>query len=259
MRPAVLVVALLVVGVVALLMANGTLLGPGPIRSTPSTPPASGAAALGPTTSRTASPRPTPAPTRTPTPSRSLTPSPALAPTATVFQSIDGYELTLPPLWDGLAVDPEEVDALLAFLASQQPEVVELIRTYLEISGARVSMVALDNDPAHGGVIPPNCNVLLQPTFGFPDEFVAGVVASALGRLPGVVAPVTRESVNLTAGPATRFRFDVRTAAETMSLATYLLIRGERAFLVTFVTAGDQPAGDEPAFQSIIGSFRFTD
>lgn len=257
MRPAILVVALIVVGVVAYLVVSGDLFGP---PAAPSSTSPSGAGAISPSTTPTPTALPTPTPTPRPTPTPSPTPSPTPAPTATVFGSIDGYELTLPPLWDGLAVAPEDVDALLAVLASQQPEVVELIRTYLEISAARVSMVALENDPAHsGGVIPANANVLVQPTFGFPDEFVAGVVASALGRLPGVVAPVTRESVALPAGPATRFRFDVTTSSGTGSLATYLVIRGERAFLVTFVTAADQLARDEPAFQSIIGSFRFTD
>lgn len=177
-----------------------------------------------------------------------------------MFQSVDGYELTLPPLWAGLAVDVDDVEPLLTVLGSQQPEVVELIRTYLQISGARVSMVALDNDPAHGGgSIPPNANVLVQPTFGFPDEFVVGVVSSALGRLPGVVAPPTRESVTLPAGPATRFRFDIRTGGGTGSLATYLLIRGGSAYLVTFVTVAEQLPRDEPIFQAVVNSFRFTD
>jgi hypothetical protein len=173
--------------------------------------------------------------------------------------------MTFPGGWWVVPLAADEIGPLLDLLGSQQPEVADLVRRYLDLSGARASIAALDTDPEHSdGGIPPNANVLIQPTGGLPLTLVAPVVNSAISQLPGVQQPITQESVALPAGDAVRFTFRVATTstdgtASTGVLRTYLLTRGTNGFLVTFVTTEQQLARDEPTFDSIIGSFRFTD
>lgn len=244
------VVAALIAGI---LLATGALRGPGPTASGLPSPTRSAV--------RTPSPTPRPTPTPTPRPTPSPTPSPTPAPTATTFVSTDGYTITLPPQWAALAVDPEDVGPLLDLLGTQQPEVADLVRTYLDLSGARISMITLDNDPEHAGPgIPPNANILVQSSLGLPLDFVAAGVAEVIGRLPGVTTDVTRERVSLPAGDAIRMTFEVSTeggTGPTGALVSYLIVRDGDAYVVTFVTLKEQLGRDGPVFDEMIRSLCF--
>jgi hypothetical protein len=171
--------------------------------------------------------------------------------------------MTMPPGWFALAVGEGEVDALLGLLGSQQPEVADVIRSYLEVSGGRVSMVGLDTDPDHAsGGIPPVANVLIQPNAGLTLDFSGFVVAQVLGQLPGVTGDVTRESVVLPAGEAIRLRYAIVTAGgsgQTVALTTYLTMRGAEAFLFTFATPAEQEPRDSPVFDAMMQSVCFED
>ncbi len=172
--------------------------------------------------------------------------------------------MTFPGPWGTLALQGTDVTPLLALLGSDQPAVANVVRSYLGTSGARVSMVGVDHDPAvAGGAIPPNANVLIQPSLSLPLDFVAGIVQPVIGQLPGVVGAVTRENVTLPGGESRRFTFQISaTGADgtvsTATLQTYLLTHGPNAYLITFVTLADEAGRDDPIFDSIIGTFAFT-
>jgi hypothetical protein len=164
--------------------------------------------------------------------------------------------------WLALPVEDADVDALLDLLGSQQPAVADLVRDYLELTNARISMVALEGGLGGSAGLPANANVLIQPSFGLTLPFVSSFVSSAIEQLPGVVGPVTRETVSLPGGEAARLRFEVQadvggTALPTTALESYILIRGEEAYVVTFVTSADQLADDQPVFDGIIQSLCF--
>ncbi len=257
-RAALLLVALIAIGALIFFALGGTT-GPGPGPSASGPP--SATASPEPTASPSPTPSPSPSPTPSPTPSPS--PSPTPEPTPTVFQSADGYSITLPPGWLALPVQESDVDALLDLLGTQQPAVADLVRDYLELSGARVSMVALELGlGGTASALPANANVLIQPSLGLPLSFVSGLVSSVIEQLPSVTGPVTRDIISLPAGEAARLRFEVEVDTGTISVPTtalesYILIRGEEAYVVTFVTSADQVAADQPVFDAIIRSLCF--
>ena len=86
--------------------------------------------------------------------------------------------MTLPAGWVVIPVAGQDINALLGLLGQAQPQVAELIRQYLAISGASVSTVAADPRGALTG-LPPSAIVLLQPTLGFSLDLAGGVVATA--------------------------------------------------------------------------------
>jgi len=257
MRRAVLLLAGLIAIGALIFVALGGPTGPGP---GPTASPSSGPTPS-PTTSPT--PTPTPSPTPSPSPSPSPTPSPTPEPTPTVFRSADGYAITLPVGWLALPVEDADVDALLDLLGSQQPAVADLVRDYLELTNARISMVALEGGlGGTGSALPANVNVLIQPSLGLSLSFVSSLVGSVIEELPGVTGPVTTENVSLPAGEAARLRFQVQVDTEGVTvpataLESYILIRGSEAYVITFVSAADQVGDDQPVFEEIIGSLCF--
>lgn len=165
----------------------------------------------------------------------------------------------MPSGWLVLPVTGDDIGPLLDLLGQSQPDVAQLIRTYLDVSGAKVSLVGVDPALAAGGGLPPSAIVLLQPTLGFSLDLVGGVVGGALGRVPGVVGGVQKLKVALPQGDAIRFTFDVQTAAATgnIRLVQYLIVRGSQGYLVTFTTQASQIERDGPVFDRIIGSLTF--
>ena len=119
-------------------------------------------------------------------------------------------------------------------------------------------------DPA-GSItgLPPSTIVLLQPTFGFSLDFAGGVVATALGQVPGIVGPVERTKVSLPAGEAIRFSFEVQATAaagqppSNVRLVQYLLVRGNQGYLLTFTTLSSHLDRDLPVFDDIVQSLSF--
>ncbi|MBA3307779.1 MAG: hypothetical protein H0T04_03740, partial [Chloroflexi bacterium] len=134
---------------------------------------------------------------------------------------------------------------------------------YLELSGARISMVGLDGGLGGAAIaLPANANVLIQPSLGLPLAFVSGLVSTAIERLPGVTGPVTRDIISLPAGEAARLSFEVEVdtggaSLPTTALESYILIRGDDAYVVTFVTSADQVGADRRVFDGIIESLCF--
>ena len=122
-------------------------------------------------------------------------------------------------------------------------------------------MVGLDTDPLRAGAsIPPNANVLIQPTFFLPLDFVGGVVEGVIKQLPGVTGDVTKESITLPAGNAIRFTFQLvarppRARHRPGTPPDVPVDARRQRYLVTFVTLSDQVARDTPAFDQIIDTF----
>jgi hypothetical protein len=169
--------------------------------------------------------------------------------------------MTLPAGWVVIPVAGQDINALLGLLGQAQPQVAELIRQYLAISGASVSTVAADPRGALTG-LPPSAIVLLQPTLGFSLDLAGGVVATAISQVPGVGA-VERQKVALPAGEAIRLSYEVAATAApgqppiNARLIQYLFVRGNQGYLLTFTTLSNQVDRDLPVFDAIAGSVTF--
>lgn len=211
--------------------------------------------------------RPSVAPTITPSPSPPLSPaptprpSPTPVPTPSIYVSPDGYTITVPAGWTGRTIDPNDIAPLLDLIGTAQPEAADLLRTYLNVTGARVSLVAVDNDVSHYvDGLPPTANVLIQPSFGLSLSFVGSNVAQIIGGLPAVSGDVSREEVTLPAGPAMRLTFRVATdgaAGPSAAVVSYLLVRGSSAYLYTLVAPESEAVRDTQVFEVMIRSLCF--
>jgi hypothetical protein len=214
----------------------------------------------------TSSPSPTASPTATPTfagPTPTFTQTPSPAPSPTTIVSPDGYTLALPASWVALPVTGGDITALLSLLGQAQPGVANLIKSYLDVTGAKVSLVGLDPAGTAAGGLPAGAIVLLQPNpLGLSLDFLGGVVGVALGRVPGLVGGVQKEKVQIASGEAIRFTFDVGAsgasgAPVTGRLVQYLVVRGRQGYIITFTTSSDHIARDGPLFDAIIASLTF--
>lgn len=207
---------------------------------------------------------PVPVPTATPTatPSPTLRPTPTPSPSGPVRydRSGDGYALSLPASWLVLDLSAGDLDALVTQLGQTQPQLAGFLRAYLGLTGGRgFSLLGLDLAPERlTGGLPPNVNVVVQPSLGLSLDFFAQITVGALQRLPGISGPVQQERVALPAGEAFKASYGVSAGPPGAEVRTavvhYLIVSGGRAYVVTFTTREEDLARDSPVFDAIVRS-----
>jgi hypothetical protein len=229
---------------------------PSPTSALPTVTPASQSPTSSPSPAATPSPPPSPSPTPPPTPTPS--PSPTVAPTSFVFTSNDGYAMTIPAGWTATAVGPDDIGLLLSVLGASNPDLANLVRSILDLTHARASMVGGDLRDASAKV-PPNVTVLIQSSGGLPLELVGTVVEQLVNRVPGITGSAAKAKVNLPSGDAIRLDYQVQPSGGggLISLRTFVILNGSQAFLVTFTAASDRFSDQQPIFDEMVNSLRF--
>lgn len=167
--------------------------------------------------------------------------------------------MAMPGGWTALAVGTSDMGLLLNLLGSSSPDLAGLVQNILDLTHGQPSMVGGDLRDTSVAV-PPNVTVLIQPSGGLPLDFVAPVVEQLVNRIPGVVGGQTNQKVNLPSGDAVSIDYQVQPAgsATTISLRTYVIVRGSRTFLFTFTAASDRLADQQATFDAMISSLSFS-
>ncbi len=164
----------------------------------------------------------------------------------------------MPAGWTASAVGPDDIGLLLGLLGASNPDLATLVRNILDLTHARASMVGGDlrDSSAH---VPPNVTVLIQPSAGLPLDLVGTVVEQLVNRIPGVTASATRAKVNLPSGDAIRMDYQVQPASGggLISLRTFVIVKGDQTFLVTFTAGADLFPVQQPTFDEMVNSLRF--
>jgi hypothetical protein len=167
--------------------------------------------------------------------------------------------MTMPPGWTALSIGANDTEAMLQLLGASNPDLASLVRGILDLTQARPSMAGASLRDLSGGV-PPNVTVLIQPSGGLPVELVGPLVEQLVKRVPGLAGTPSRLSVSLPAGNAALIDYQVvpSSGGPATSLRTYVLVRGNDTFLVTFTVAADRVPEQQPIFDGMIDSLRFT-
>jgi hypothetical protein len=165
--------------------------------------------------------------------------------------------MTIPAGWNATAVGPDDIDLLLTLLGASNPDLATLVRDILNLTRARASMVGGDLRDSSARV-PPNVTVLIQPSAGLPLDFAGTVVEQLVNRVPGVTASATKTKVNLPSGDAVRMDYQVQPAGGALiSLRTFVIVKGDQTFLVTFTAGANLFSAQQPTFDEMVNSLRF--
>jgi hypothetical protein len=164
--------------------------------------------------------------------------------------------MTMPAGWTATPIGANEIDLLINLLGTSNPDLANLVRNILDLTGARPSMVGGDLRDLSVGV-PPNVTVIIQPTGG-PVDLVGTIVEQLIKRIPGVVGNTVREKLTLPSGDAIRITYQVQPGGGALtSLRTFVIVRGTQTFLVTFSASADRFPELESTFNGMIDSLRF--
>ena len=167
--------------------------------------------------------------------------------------------MTVPAGWTALAVGPSDMGLLLNLLGNSNPDLAGLVQNILDLTHAQPSMIGADLRDTTIAV-PPNVTVLIQPSGGLPLDIVAPIVEQLVNRIPGVVGGQSNQKVSLPSGDAVRIDYQVQPSgsATTMTLRTYVIVRGSQTFLFTFTAASDRVADQQATFDAMIQSLSFS-
>ncbi|MEA2622001.1 MAG: hypothetical protein QOH61_911 [Chloroflexota bacterium] len=165
--------------------------------------------------------------------------------------------MTMPAGWTAIAVGQNDIELLLGLLGTSSPDVANLVRSILNLTQARASMVGGD---LRGGAaaVPPNVTVLIQPV-GLSLDLVGPLLEGLVNQIPGIAGSASREKVSLPSGEAMRLNYVVQPSGggAPIALRTFVIVRGSQTILITFTAAAGDFDAQQPTFEGIIQSLRF--
>ena len=169
----------------------------------------------------------------------------------------DGYAMTLPDGWAGLAVSRAQAGRLLDAIAGTHSGAAARMEAVLRSTDSRV--VAVAADLSGEGEVSPMLLVMAQPTDGSRARAVKTRVLEQISALPGLQGIPGKYDVRLPAGSGVRFEYTiVDPELGTLRANSYLFRFGSQAYLVNFVASQDAFGAEaEAAFETIIASLRF--
>lgn len=169
----------------------------------------------------------------------------------------DGYAMSLPAGWSGVALTTTQTDRFIAAIAASYPGLADRISGVLEATKSRVSAVAADSTAQ--GDMTPMMLIVAQSTEGRKARGVKTRVYEEIAALPGIQGNPARYDVRLPAGSGVRFEYTiVDPDLGNLQVFSYLFRFGSQAYLVNFVASSDTFNDDvELEFDSIAQSLRF--
>lgn len=171
----------------------------------------------------------------------------------------DGYAMTLPASWSGIALSSSQSASLIAAIDATYPGVAERIEAVLGATKSRVTAVAADLAVTADGGVAPLLVVVAQPTDGKRAHGVKTRVLEQISALPGIQGIPGRYDVRLPAGSGVRFEYTViDPELGTLRAHSYLFRFGSQAYLISFVASQDAfDDNAEALFEAIAESLRF--
>ena len=172
----------------------------------------------------------------------------------------DGFRLGLPPEWQKVA--PGEVDASLAALRQDNPELAEMIEG--QVAGSLNELVrffAFDTrSPTLAEEFATNINVVVEPLpSGVDFEQYLEANLSQLRQVPTVTVNLEKDDLALPGGRAalinSSFTLNSPAGGEQIAVRQYLFLRGGRGFILSMTTTPGHAATYGPLWDQIAKTF----
>ncbi|HVL38658.1 MAG TPA: hypothetical protein VM328_04625 [Fimbriimonadaceae bacterium] len=161
--------------------------------------------------------------------------------------------ISLPNEWTMIDLTRDDIERILAEVTQKEPQMANLMQM-VKMAGDRVQFKLVAMAPkAEGAPGASNVNVVQEklPGSASLEEVAAPTLQLLKQTQPG--KEILSSEVAIAAGPAMRFEYDTPAAAPGAARTiTYLLVRGEAAYSVTFTVL----SGETIPVDKMINSFR---
>lgn len=209
----------------------------------------------------TASPTPKPTPTATPSPSPTATPIPTISADFVRRTSVTGlYSIAFPGTWTTVDLSSTDSTGVIDNAAKTSPE-FQKYAAAMKLSGIAYDMVSFDVIGGSGSIR--FASTVTGASGGLSIDFYQTMLETQAKQANGVTANFAAERVELPAGPALRATFSTATPAAsgktgtTMYAVEYVLIRGDKLYMIVFGSFAPPTAADLQVFAQVAGSFQF--
>jgi hypothetical protein len=171
-----------------------------------------------------------------------------------------GFSIGVPSGWKAFDYRQVATSALVSRLERENPT---LARLFAAIRDPRsgVRFFAADTHATQGFATNLNLVVETIPA-GFGAAQYADAATSQLTSVPNVIRPVRRKAVRLPAGPSVRLRYGLRFTVAgnqvVVAITQYALVRGTRAYVVTYTTLPSRSAELSTLFEMSARSIRLS-
>ncbi len=169
-----------------------------------------------------------------------------------------GFSIGVPAGWRSVDYRQVATGTVLDQLARENPSLAPLISA-LRSPSSGVKLFAFDPRLTAGFATNMNVVVEVVPA-GTTAEQYADEALTQLRAFANVVRPIRRTRVHLPAGAAVRLRYGIRFAVGGKSVVTattqYVLVKGYRAYIVTYTTLPSLDASRSALFAASARSIR---
>jgi hypothetical protein len=176
--------------------------------------------------------------------------------------SAEGFELSLPPDWRQIDMNPKTFEATMQQLLQQNPALAPMLGNLRQQLQAGCKFFGLDPESAKAGFAV-NVNVMRNPLppGGTLDSIIPDVVRQ-LESLPGAAKPITQERIKSPSGDRERLHYLLTMRIPngqnlTVAITQYVLVKDKDLFTVTMGAKPDEKAKFTQIFDKVGMSFRF--
>ena len=171
-----------------------------------------------------------------------------------------GFSIGVPSNWKAVDYRQVATSDVADRLATENPNLRQIIQAIRDPNSG-VRFFAADPDTVNGFAT--NLNVVVEKV---PKGVTAAVYADAavgqLGGVPNVLRPIRRQAVQLPAGPSARIRYGIRFSVGgkqiVVAITQYALVRGTKAFVVTYTTLPSRATKLSTLFEASARSIRLS-
>ncbi|MGB8645539.1 MAG: hypothetical protein WCF84_09895 [Anaerolineae bacterium] len=176
----------------------------------------------------------------------------------------ENFAIAIPPRWQRLPVNPQELDASLKVIRQSNPELANALGARgQELMASGVKLWAFDFDPISlQSKFATNLTVTRQTVVDQVslDTYV-NINVSQIEQLTSKQGTVDHERLTLGDLPAERVRYNISFQASdgstgTSAITQYLMIYQDNAFVLTYATLLDQQDKYKSIFDQSAASFR---
>jgi hypothetical protein len=175
-------------------------------------------------------------------------------------QPADGFAMALPPGWTALQLGPKTLDQTLEQGLRSNPDLKAREQSIRQQVAAGLKFLGLEK--AQGG---PNVSVFRTPLKGEVSlDLAAAEMLKEYEAMPTLERPIGRKRVRLKAGEAERFDVVMPVGVpgkgrERLAVTSYVLVRGQALYILTFTAAVGEVARYRPTFERVADSFHLLD